>query len=333
MTTANETLTSASNHEQFEHLTSSYSHELLVHCYRILGSIQDAEDALQECLLRAWRRLDTLKDQNSLRAWLYRIATNVALDMLDSRRPRLMPPLTHPAADPQDALPAPIDDPLWLEPLPDSYADGIVSSPEARYEAKESLTLAFLTVLQKLPARQRVILILRDVMGWKTQEVAELLNLSIPAVNSALQRARATINKEQPGRHIANAVDKETSQLLTRYVQAWEATDSARLIALLREDAILTMPPFPAWFRGQAAIKAFLDTQIFVGRAVGHFRLVATTANSTPAFVVYEADDSGDYHPGALRILTIENDRIARIDDFLALKSNFLSRFNLTPIR
>src|SRR5258706_1830019 len=174
----------------FEALTGPYRRELTVHCYRILGSFEDAEDALQEALVRAWRQLNTLQSPGALRAWLYRIATNVALNMLAARKARSLPPALSAAADPRAPLPAPSPEALWLEPLPDEYLDHFVPGPEARLEAKESVTLAFLTVLQRLPARQRAVLILRDVLGWRAQEVADLLEASVPAVNSALQRAR-----------------------------------------------------------------------------------------------------------------------------------------------
>jgi RNA polymerase sigma-70 factor (ECF subfamily) len=302
----------------------------MVHCYRILGSLEDAEDALQVTFLRAWRRLDTLKVQTSLRAWLYKIATNVSLDMLDSRRARSVPTLLYPPADPQDSLPEAVSEPIWLDPLPDFYLDGHVVSPEARYEAHESIRLAFLTALQKLPGRQRAVLILRDVLGWKAQEVADLLDLTVVAVNSALQRARATLKKypeTDPVQIVDIADDEKTASLLSRYLQAWETADSARLVNLLREDAILTMPPVPAWYRGRAAIQAFLDRHIFASRP--HFRLLETSANGCPAFAVYQRDNAGVYRPAALHVLTLQSHRIAQIDDFLTFDSQLFSRFNL----
>src|SRR5689334_12528111 len=161
------TMAYSGDHDEFQRLIDPYHHELLVHCYRILGSFEDAEDALQDALLKAWRRLDSLKTASSLRAWLYRIATNASLDMLDYRKVRSLPNVTHQAAEPEATLPPPIDEPLWLDPLPDSYIDGQTLSPEARYEIHESISLAFLMALQQLPGRQRAVLILRDVMGWK----------------------------------------------------------------------------------------------------------------------------------------------------------------------
>ena len=316
----------------FQDWIAQYRHELLVHCYRILGSMDDAEDALQETWLRAWRRLSSLKERTALRAWLYKIATNVSLDMLDHRKARTLPTILYPAADPDDLLPDPIADPIWLDPMPDTMLDGLPANPEARYEARESITLAFLAVLQKLPPRQRAILLLRDVLGWKTQEVADLLDVTTVAVNSTLQRARDTMKREydQPGvRILVRPENAETANLLSRYVQAWEAADSANLISLLRDDAVLTMPPFPTWFRGAAAIQRFLDQLLFAQAAPGLFRMAATRANGSPAFAVYQRDNQGVYRPTALQILTVADDRIAQIDDFIALDDRLFTRFGL----
>lgn len=327
----------------FQQLVDPYRRELLVHCYRILGSLDDAEDALQETLLRAWKRLDSLKAQTSLRAWLYKIGTNVSLDMLDSRKSRLLPDAAHKSADPREALPGPVLDPLWLDPLPDTYldghlenyVDGSMANPEAHYEAQESISLAFLTALQRLPGRQRAVLILRDVMGWKAQEVADLLNLSVAAANSALQRARVTMKKQygtEPGSHKSSSDDAHIARLLSRYVQAWEAGDSASLVALLREDAILTMPPLAAWYRGRAAIKDFLDRHIMLANTPKGLRLLATHANGCPAFVVYQRDEAGQYRVAALQVLTVVRDEVARIDDFLALDDRQIKRFQILDV-
>lgn len=326
----------AGDQHRFEQSTEPYRRELLVHCYRVLGSMEDAEDALQETLLRAWRHLESLKTQTSLRAWLYKIATNVSLDMLDNRKVRLMPNATHVAADPDDPLPGPINDPIWLDPLPDVYLDGYISNPEAHYEARESITLAFLTALQRLPGRQRAILILRDVLGWKAQDVADLLDLSVAAVNSALQRARGTLKKHHDTSVTAAAKTTDKKQidlLLSRYVQAWEFADSASLIALLREDAVLTMPPLPAWYRGHRAIKSFLDHHLFTEKARGSLQLVPTRANGSPAFAVYQRDEKGQFRLAGLQILTFASDQIAQIDDFLAINGRGLSHFNLPLFR
>ena len=320
------------DHDDFQRLIDPYHHELLVHCYRILGSFEDAEDALQEALLRAWRRLDSLKASTSLRAWLYRIATNVSLDMLDYRKVRSLPNITHEAAAPDAPLPPPTNEPLWLEPLPDTYIDGQTLSPEARYEIHESISLAFLMALQQLPGRQRAILILRDVLGWKAQEVADLLEMSVVAVNSGLQRARVTLKNYQhkhSGQFIAQDANAEIDDLLARYVLAWETADSTSLIALLREDAALTMPPIPTWFGGRTAIKAFLDDFVFAGQAQGRYRLIAIRANGCPAFATYQQDEAGIYRPSAIHVLTITSNKIVQIDDFLTFDGQLFERFKL----
>jgi RNA polymerase sigma-70 factor (ECF subfamily) len=311
----------------FGSVTDRYRRELLVHCYRILGSFEDAEDALQETSINAWRQLDSLRSQASLRNWLYKIATNVSLNMLASRRARAMPTARYNPAHPRDPLQAPVLESVWLEPLPDEYIAEAIASPEARYETKESVTLAFLAALQVLPGRQRAILILRDVLGWKVGEIGDLLDQSVPAVNSALQRARATMRKYHgKTEHRWVADDEQESLVLARFVQAWETNDSASLVALLREDAILTMPPLPGWYRGRDAIREFLDLQLFADK---RFHVTATHANGRPALASYQRDAAGVYRPGAILILTLENGQIAQLDDFLALDNRLFLRFNL----
>jgi RNA polymerase sigma-70 factor (ECF subfamily) len=323
--------------EAFQSLTNPYRRELLVHCYRILGSLEDAEDILQETLLRAWRKLNSLEDRASLRAWLYKIATNVSLDALDSRRRRVMPTVTYAAAVPGDALPEPIREPIWIEPLPDTLTDERPTfNPEARYDARESVEIAFLVALQKLPGRQRAVLILRDVLGWRASEVAALLDTSAHAVNSALQRARATMKQVRGDRATpalgGTASNGETESLLARYVAAWEAADSTALVALLREDAVMTMPPLPTWYRGRAAIRWFLNAHLFTEGGKGRFRLVATRANGSPAFAVYHRDEAGGYRRAALHVLTIQGDQIAEIHDFIAIDDRLFARFYLPAV-
>lgn len=320
------------DHDSFERLIQDYRYELLVHCYRMLGSIEDAEDALQETFLRAWRHLDKLKAQSALRAWLYAIATNVSLDMLKGRKVRLLPMLTHPSADPEDDLPAPITEPLWLDPLPESYLDQYRIDPEKRYEALEHVSLAFLTALQHLPGRQRAILLLCDVLDWKAHEAAATLNMTVIAVNSALQRARTTLKKYQSGLTAPQKqieTDQQVIALLHRYVQAWESADVSGLMALLHEEAALTMPPFPVWLQGRSTIGSFLDKVVFAERTPGDFRLVATISNSSPAFALYQRDATGEFILAALHVLTIVGEQIVQIDDFLAINGDLFSRFRL----
>jgi len=322
----------AGDHEAFQLVTDPYRRELLVHGYRMLGSVEDAEDILQETLLRAWRRLDSFEGRAPLRAWLYRIATNASLDALERRRARALPMATHPFADPRAALPPPVAETVWLEPLPDSLVDERPDvNPEARYEAHESVTLAFLATLQNLPGRQRAVLILRDVLGWNAKQVAEALEMTVVAVNSALQRARSKLKQSSAdvGRYAAARDDEGTASLLARYVAAWEAADSNALVALLREDAVLTMPPLPAWYRGRADIQSFLDTHLFTGHARRSLRLTATRANGSPAFAVYQADEMGVYRPAGLQVLTIQHGQISEINDFLCFDDRLFSRFGL----
>jgi RNA polymerase sigma-70 factor (ECF subfamily) len=301
----------------------------------MLGSLEDAEDILQETLLRAWRKLDSFEGRASLRTWLYKIATNASLDALGSRRVRTLPNTILTPADPLAPLPAPVTEPVWLGPLPDFLVDERpTANPEARYEARESVQLAFLAALQKLPGRQRAVLILRDVLAWKASEVADLLGTTVEATNSALQRARATM-KQEHGDHnrvFAEAVkiaDEQIVSLLAKYVAAWEAADSKALVELLREDAFITMPPFPLWYNGREAIRQFLDTHLFRGDAHGGLRLVATRANGAPAFGAYQWDAEGSYRPVALHVVTLDGDAIVRIDEFLTFDGRLFAQFGL----
>jgi len=330
-------LTAALNGDQdaFERLVEPYRRELLVHCYRFLGALEDAEDMLQETLLRAWRGLHSYAGRASFRAWLYKIATNVCLDALDRHRARVLPNGLAQPATPGDPLPAPVLDPIWLEPLPDSALDSLSAGPgadpAAAYEARESVTLAFLSVLQQLPGRQRAALILRDVLGFSADETAQMLDLSTAAVNSALQRARATMNGRvaRPARPPAEG---QMAELLSRYVRAWETADSAGLVRLLRDDVVLTMPPVPMWLSGRANVQAFLDSFLFAGQAAGRFRLLLTRANGGPACAVYERRPDGRYRPSALQVLTVTAEgQIAVIHDYLTSEPRFFERFGLPP--
>ena len=325
----------AGDQDAFGRLVDPYRRELLVHCYHILGSYEDAEDTLQETLLRAWRRLDSFAGRASLRAWLYKIGTNAALDALATRRARVLPPQIAPPADPHTPFPAPVYDPVWLEPLPDTLVDDQPTfNPEARYEAHESVTLAFVAALQYLPGRQRATLILRDVLGWHASEVADLLDTSVPAVNSALQRARTTMKQQGYGRRATvgdTLADAQLAALLTRYVTAWEAADLPALVALLREDAVLTMPPLPIWYQGRAAIGRFIETQLFAVANRSRFRFTGTRANGAPAFAVYADAGAGVYQPVAFQVLTLDGEKITRLDDFLFADADLFARFGLPP--
>ena len=275
----------AGDERAFRALVEPYRRALEVHCYRMLGSVHDAEDVSQDVLLRAWRSLDGFQRRSSIETWLYRIATNACLDELE-RRPRRAEP---------------------VEPYPDERLQDAVTSiadPAARYALHEGMELAFLTAIQRLPGRQRAVLILRDVLGWTGTEAAELLDTTVTAVNSALQRARATIEAEAPARTVAPG-RRTQRELLRRYVDAWERADMPALLELLREDAVMTMPPQPAAF-GREAIVA-----IFASRCVTGLRVSATATwvNGTPA--VELRYPSGDLH--RLLVLDITDDQITHI--------------------
>ncbi len=316
---------------EFRQLIDPYHHELLVHCYRMLGSLSEAEDVLQETLLRAWQHLDSLKTQSSLRAWMYRIASNAALDALDRRKRRALPDNLFDTADPDSPLPGALEDSVWLGPLPDTFLDGLPANPEAHYELQESVRLAFLAALQQLPGRQRAVLILRDVLEWRAEEAAEALGLSVAAANSALQRARATLKRyrDDSSASAAASNSQNTDELLSRYLRAWETADAASLVALLREDAALTMPPLPMWLLGCDAIRAFLDRLLFAGQAEGRFRLLPTHANGSPALGVYQRGDDGLYAPVGLQVLELRGGQISRIDDFLVQDGSLFVQFGL----
>src|SRR5512135_2033017 len=272
--------------QEFSGLTEPYRHELQVHCYRILGSFHDAEDLVQETLLRAWRRLDTYEGRASFRAWLYKIATNACLDALDRRPKRTLPIALHAATDPGDPILSPVTEPIWLEPFPDELFDPPDGGPEARYDAREGVTLAFLVALQVLPPRQRAVLILCDVLDWHAREAADLLELTVSAVNSLLHRARTTLAKRyRAGSRDAirtTPPDSVIAILLHRYVRAWEMANVDELVSLLKEDARFLMPPMPSWYQGRVAIRAFISATILAGAAVDRWRLQPIHVNAQP---------------------------------------------------
>jgi len=313
----------------FQQLVERYRRELLAHCYRMLGSIHDAEDALQEALLRAWRSLARFEGRSSLRAWLYRIATNTCLDLI-GRRPRRTTPLDH--GPPSDAAPgpgAPLSESVWIEPFPDdplAVPDGL-AAPEARYEQRESVELAFVAAMQHLPARQRAVLILREVLGFSAKEVAASLETSVPSVNSALQRARRTVEEKLPAQSQQETLralgDDELRGVVEGYVDAWERGDVEAVVAMLADDAVLTMPPMPTWYRADQIV-VFLREWAFNGRvydALGRRRVkvVPTRANGQLAFGTYSwVEAEGAHLPTVLQVLTLRGDRIAEIAGFVS---------------
>ncbi|MEU0602784.1 sigma-70 family RNA polymerase sigma factor [Streptomyces sp. NPDC006393] len=295
-----------------------YRVELTGYCYRMLGSSFEAEDAVQDTLVRAWRSHDRFEGRSSLRSWLYRIATNVCLDMLSAGNKRARPmDLTESTPLARAAL-APRPDNTWLEPMPDGRVLPAVEDPAEAAVAKESVRLAFMAALQQLPAKQRAVLILREVLAWKASEVAELLGTTVASVNSALQRARATLaEREDTGARaeVSDPLDEEQQKLLERYVKAFEGYDMTALTALLHEDAVMTMPPFDLWLTGSADITGFMTT---LGAACAGSRLLPVRANGLPGFAQYKPDpEKGGFTPWAVQVLEISDGRILGFHCFL----------------
>jgi RNA polymerase sigma-70 factor (ECF subfamily) len=289
-------------------------------------------------MLRAWRHFDTFKGSASLRTWLYTIATHVCLDFLKKRSSRTLPTAAYPAADPFSPIAQPIAEAIWLEPYPDTWLTEETENPEARYGRQESISLAFLTAIQLLPPRQRAILILSDVLDWHASEIAHLLKLSVSAVNSALHRARVTLEKnyhtDTQEKASGSFPDAETSTLLSLYVHAWEEDDIAGLVALLKEDAILNMPPYPSWYRGREAIRAILLTAPFRTGMQNRWRLSPTHANARPAFALYRADESKSlYRSFGLQVITIDRSRLPRqiAEVTIFHTSSLVTYFGLPP--
>jgi RNA polymerase sigma-70 factor, ECF subfamily len=306
--------------DAFRRLVESYRNELHAHCYRMLGSIHDADDALQDTLLRAWRGLAGFEGRSSLRSWLYRIATNVCLDLI-SRRPKRMLPLDRgPAARRGDDLADPVTESVWIEPYADEQfgIEDTDAAPETRYERRESVELAFIVALQHLPATQRAALILRDVLGFSGREAAEILETTVPSVNGALRRARKAVEERLPDqtqqatlRHLG---DERVRTLVERYIDAWERGDVDAILAMLADDATFTMPPLPTWYRGRDAIASFLDRYALQDR----WRLLPTSANGQLAFGCYALDpERGTYNALSLDVLTLAGARASEVTSFV----------------
>jgi RNA polymerase sigma-70 factor, ECF subfamily len=297
----------AGDEAAFSQLVERYRGELQVHAYRMLGSVEDAQDALQEAFLRAWKARAKYRRQSTFRAWLYRITTNACLRILERRPRRLVPYDAVPAAE-LGTRPVPPADLPWLQPYPDLLLDE-GSEPADAVVARETIELAFLAAIQHLPPRQRAVLILRDALEWSANETAAVLKMSVAAANSALQRARATMAERLPATRLewATAADAEAAErsLLQTYVEAFERHDASQLAALLREDVRLAMPPHPTWYEGRQAVAAFLAGVAFAPGSEAH-RLVPTRANRQPAFGVYRGEGS-DARPFAINVLEIES--------------------------
>jgi RNA polymerase sigma-70 factor (ECF subfamily) len=304
----------------YRKLVDAYRGELHVHCYRMLGSAHDAEDALQDTLLRAWRGLPRFEGRSSFRSWLYTIATNASLNLI-ARRPKKVLPMDYgPETDPQVGLGLPPAESVWLEPYPDAaIADGY-AAPDARYELRESVELAFVAALQHLPANQRAALILRDVLGFSAREVADALETTVASVNSALQRARKTVDEGVPERSQQETLraigDERLQEVVEGYMDAMHRGDVDAVVALLAEDAAWSMPPLPAWFHGRDALVRFLRSGPLSG--AWRWRHLPARANGQPAVGSYAwFPAEGTYRPFALDVLTLDGTRIKHITSFI----------------
>ena len=308
----------AGDGEAFRALTEPHRRELQVHCYRMLGSLQDAEDAVQDTLLSAWQGLSGFEGRASIRTWLYRIATNRCLDALRSARRRPAKEWDIPGVDPPD--PTGLGEVVWLEPYPDALLEdaiGVPLGPEARYEQTESISLAFVTALQLLPPRQLAVLVLRDVLGFHANEVADMLDSTVESVTSALKRARAGLQRRRSpadARDAAPTPDSASEQaLVAEFVRAYESADLDTLLALLTDDVFVSMPPMPLEYEGREVVARFLAGILRPGR---RFDLVPTRANGQPALGTYLRAPSGTRHGTGLFVLTLTGDRICAMTRF-----------------
>jgi RNA polymerase sigma-70 factor, ECF subfamily len=307
--------------EAFRGLLEPHRGGLHAHCYRMLGSVQDAEDALQDSLVRAWRGLPRFEERSSLRNWLFRIATNTCLNIIERSPPRHLPIGYGQSGDPFASEEVPLVESVWIDPYPDAelgVADGF-ASPAARYERRESLELAFVAALQLLPAGQRAALIMREVLGFSAREVAEALGTTVASVNSSLQRARKALARQLPEQSQREARrvlgERELEQLVRRYADAMERADIDAVVAMLTEDATWSMPPWSSWFDGPAAISRFLRDHALNGVTWRH---VATSANGQAAVGCYlHSSERACYVPGVIDVLTIRGDRIATVTAFV----------------
>jgi RNA polymerase sigma-70 factor, ECF subfamily len=320
----------AGDANHFSELAEPYRRELQAHCYRLLGSLHEAEDMVQETYLRAWKRLDSYEARATFRAWLYKIATNACLDALDKRRSRrLLPNRVGSASDPHAPIATASAEIAWLEPYPDEWlVDQGAVNPEARYAESESISLSFLAALQVLPPRQRAALILSDVLDFSSREVAELLGLTVPAVSSALHRARSTLNQNyhggEPEGSLRSLSNERTRWLLERFAHAWESADIDGLVTLLKEDATLAMPPSSSWYQGRREIADFMVATLFAngdgmfsGKAAGRWRLLPVMANGSPSFGIYQRTAEGRYEAFGIEVLAGDRDGFSEIMTFI----------------
>ncbi|HVV20530.1 MAG TPA: RNA polymerase subunit sigma-70 [Pseudonocardiaceae bacterium] len=310
---------------EFTAVTEQYRPELLAHCYRILGSIHDAEDLVQETYLRAWRAFSGFEGRSSVRRWLYQIATMACLTALEKRTRRPLPSgLSAPSDDHRVAVTARDPSVSWLQPVPDA----LIGDPGTIVAGRAGVRLAFIAALQYLPARQRAVLTLRDVLAFRTTEVAEMLDTTTAAVDSALRRARARLAEAGPVEDdLAEPDEATTRTLLDSYTDAFTRADAAALVTLLRADVELEMPPTPTWFTGRDAVVGFLGTRVL--RHPGQWRMAPTSANGQPAAITYARTDDGGYRPYGIQVLTLIGTRVARITAFK--DPSLVPTFHRTP--
>jgi RNA polymerase sigma-70 factor (ECF subfamily) len=306
--------------ESFRTLFEPHRRAITAHSYRMLGSLQDAEEVTQEALLRAWQRQDEVREAGAMRAWLYKIATNASLDRLKSRRRRALPHLLAPAASLGAKLGPPVEEALWLEPAPDGLLDAAADGlerPDARVSMRESIALAFVAALQLLPPKQRAVLLLVDVLGWKPQEAAALLETTVVSVNSLLQRARKSVEERGGDEATEESSRPEDAALLRRYVTTWESGDLDAFTALLADDVRLSMPPQPEWFAGREAVRRFLAGILEAG---GHeYRLVPIRANGGPAMAVYTrplTTGEAPFVATAINVIALRGGRVSEMTRF-----------------
>jgi RNA polymerase sigma-70 factor, ECF subfamily len=305
----------------FRRIVEDHRAELHSHCYRMLGSLHDAEDALQETLLRAWRGLPGFSGRSGVRTWLYKIATNACLDAIARRPKRVLPVDYGPSTTPSEDVGQPLVESVWIEPYPDAEI-GIEAgdaAPEARYEQREALELAFIAALQHLPANQRAVLILRDVLGFSAREASELLDTTVPSVNSALQRARRTVDERLPDQSqqatLRSLGDERMRELVESYVDAWARGDVGAVAALLAEDAVFSMPPWVSWWRGRETIAGFAKT---AHEMCAEARTVPTHANGQLAVAYYSLSaETGLWTAAAIDVITLDGTLISEITGFI----------------
>jgi RNA polymerase sigma-70 factor (TIGR02960 family) len=312
--------------EDFARLAEPFRRELIAYGYRMLGSVDDAEEVVQDVYLAAWRAYDGFEGRSSIRTWLYRIATRAFVKALERRKRRPLPSdLNAPAADPTGRVLAGDSELAWLQPAPDSLLAATTSDPADVVAARETMRLAFVAALQLLPPQQRAVLILRDVLAWPAAEVAALLDLSVAAVNSALQRAHARLPVNSDT--LVQPADERQRQLLDRYVAAFQNADVDGLVAVLTDDARYEMPPFLTWFEGSAAIGAFLGPRM---RGFGNTPVIRTSANGQPAVALYPATADGQHRLHALHVLTLGSRGVSRVVAFMDIDA--LQRFGLPNV-